>query len=71
MARIMAYLPALALYVGLVTPAAFTRRPRLFAALTGLHVAIYLLIAVVSPFLPEDLSDPAYGETPVPTTAAS
>jgi hypothetical protein len=68
--RTLAYLPALALYVGLVTPAALTRRSRLFATLTGLHVAIYLLIAVVSPFLPETLSDPAYAETPAPKAAA-
>jgi hypothetical protein len=63
-------LPTLALYAVLVAPAAFAKRPRLFAILTGLHVAIYLLMAVVSPFLPEGLADMAYAEAPAAQAAA-
>lgn len=63
-------LPALALYVVLVAPAAFAKRSRLFAILTGLHVVIYLLMAIVSPFLPESLTGMAYAEAPAAQAAA-
>ena len=36
------------LYLGLVLPAAFVRKPRMFTVLIGLHVAIYVAIAVLS-----------------------
>lgn len=42
----------LALYAGLVIPAAFARGRRLFAILIGIHVAIYLLLAVWSAIAP-------------------
>lgn len=39
------YAIALALYLGLVLPAAFTRSRRWFASLIGAHVAIYVILA--------------------------
>ncbi|QTC93077.1 hypothetical protein [Brevundimonas goettingensis] len=40
-----AYAGSFLLYVALIVPAALTKKPRLFAALVGLHVVIYLAIA--------------------------
>lgn len=43
----------LALYAGLVVPAALTKNRTVFLVLTGLHIGVYLLSAAVSPFVPE------------------
>ncbi|MDI1279949.1 hypothetical protein [Brevundimonas sp.] len=45
MAIVLTYAASLTLYVALIVPAALTRRRRLFAALIGIHVLIYLVIA--------------------------
>ena len=45
MAIVITYAGSLLLYLVLIVPAAFTRKPKLFAVLVGLHVAVYLLIA--------------------------
>lgn len=42
---IINYAGSFLLYVALIVPAAFARKPRLFAILVGLHVAIYIAIA--------------------------
>ncbi|MBN8527660.1 MAG: hypothetical protein J0M36_00320 [Caulobacterales bacterium] len=55
-----------ALYLALVVPAAFARKPRLFAILIGLHVAIYLAIACLAPPPP----NPPEAPPPVAGTAA-
>ncbi|NBW11813.1 MAG: hypothetical protein EBR82_27655 [Caulobacteraceae bacterium] len=52
------------LYVALVVPAALTRSRKLFAALIGLHVAIYLIIACIPAHLASPPSAP-------PSAAAS
>jgi hypothetical protein len=64
MVRILSYLPSMILYAGLVIPAAFARKPRLFLILIGLHVAIYLLIAAASAAFPDAMSGGGYAETP-------
>ena len=51
------YAPNVAVYIGLVATAAFARKPRLFGVMIGLHVAIYLLVAVVTALQPQ-MSDP-------------
>lgn len=45
---IIGYVLTLVLYVALVVPAAFARKPRLFAVLIGSHIVIYFLIAAAS-----------------------
>ena len=45
---IIGYVVTLVLYVTLVVPAAFARKPKLFALLIGLHIVIYLVIAAAS-----------------------
>ena len=42
-----------AIYVGLVVPAALVRNASAFAALTGLHIAIYILSAILSAIAPD------------------
>lgn len=54
------------LYLALVLPAAFARKARLFTVLIGLHVAIYLLIAIMSVLVPS-----LGGPPPQPAIAAS
>lgn len=46
----------MAIYLGLVVPAAFATRPRLFATLIALHIALYLIIAASSALAPHSLS---------------
>lgn len=71
MVRIMSYVPALALYAGLVIPAAFARKKTLFTTLIGLHIVIYLLIAAASAALPDLMAAGGYAETtPAAGTAA-
>jgi hypothetical protein len=50
------YAATMALYLALVVPAAFAKRPRLFVGLIGLHIAIYLIIAAGSVLAPHSLS---------------
>jgi hypothetical protein len=50
------YAVTMALYLALVVPAAFAKRPRLFVGLIGLHIAIYLIIAAGSVLAPHSLS---------------
>jgi hypothetical protein len=52
-------LALLGLYIVMTVPAALTRNRKLFAVLIGLHVALYLASAAVSPFVPETLGPPA------------
>jgi len=42
-----------AIYVGLVVPAALVRNATAFATLTGLHIAIYILSAILSAIAPD------------------
>ena len=42
------YAVTVSLYIGLVVPAAFARKQRLFAWLIGIHIAVYLLLAGLS-----------------------
>lgn len=56
----------LTLYIGLVVPAAFTRKRWLFAALIGLHVFIYVVLGALSAAIP----DPA-AASPVEPPAAT
>jgi len=42
-----------AIYVGLVVPAALVRNATVFATLTGLHIAIYILSAILSAIAPD------------------
>ena len=60
---IQSYLPAMLLYLGLVVPAAFARKKTLFTTLIGLHIVIYLLIAVASAALPDLMAVGGYAET--------
>jgi hypothetical protein len=41
-----------ALYIGLVVPAAFTRNKAVFATLTWIHIAIYLILGALSAAFP-------------------
>lgn len=60
------YAVNVALYVVLVVPAAFARRPPLFAALMGLHVFIYLALGALSVVTPQAAEPP-----PAQATAAA
>ena len=51
------------LYLAIVIPAALACKPRLFAILIGLHVALYLVIAVSSAVFPELATNPMTGTT--------
>lgn len=53
----------LAVYIGLVVPAALMRNRTAFATFTGIHIAIYLLSAVVSAAFPDAMAA-ALGEPP-------
>lgn len=66
------YAITVSLYVVLVVPAAFARKPTLFAALIGLHVFIYLALGVlgaINPHTVETLSAPPAVMTPPPPPA--
>lgn len=54
---IIGYAFNLLLYVGLVAPAAFARKPALFATLIGLHVALYIAIAGMTALNPGAVVD--------------
>ncbi|GAA0867634.1 hypothetical protein GCM10009116_01250 [Brevundimonas basaltis] len=60
------YAVGIAVYVGLVVPAALSRNKTVFASLTGIHIALYLFSAVVTAALP-GLTDVV---TPTPPHAA-
>jgi hypothetical protein len=47
------YLGNLAFYMAVVIPAAGARRPRLFAIMIGLHMAVYVLLAIASLVAPD------------------
>ncbi len=58
------YAITVGLYIVLVVPAAFARKKTLFATLTGIHIAIYLLLAALSAVFPnvnDALLEPAAG----------
>ncbi|WP_332658046.1 hypothetical protein [Brevundimonas sp.] len=69
MLHIVTYATNLTLYAALVVPAAFTPGPRVFGALIGVHIVIYLLIAGISAARPDLMVD-AYRETPAADAAA-
>lgn len=54
---IFGYVFNLALYVGLIVPAALARKPTLFAWMIGLHVALYLAIAGMTALTPDSVID--------------
>lgn len=54
---IYGYVFNLALYVGLIVPAAFARKPTLFAWLVWLHVALYVAIAGMTALKPDTVID--------------
>ena len=56
----------LILYCALIIPAAFARKPRLFSILIGLHIALYLVIAVSTALQPHSVLD-KNGKVIVPT----
>ena len=70
MLLITGYAMNLALYIALIVPAAFARKPRLFAVLIGLHTAIYLVIAVGTALYPDTVVD-KQGKVVVPTVTAA
>lgn len=45
---LLTYAPTLVLYLGLILPAAFTRRAGLFGLALGAHVIVYLAIAILT-----------------------
>ncbi len=47
----------LAVYIALIAPAAFARKPALFAWLVGLHIALYLAIAGMTALNPNTVID--------------
>ncbi len=57
------YAAMLLLYFLLIIPAAFTRSRKLFAALVGLHVLIYIAFACL-PARPEPAAEPAAASAP-------
>lgn len=61
---LVGYAAIFSLYLVLVIPAALTRNKQLFAVLIGLHIAIYLIIAVASVAAPEAMSDAGLVEAP-------
>jgi len=69
MVIVQGYLMNLAFYALLVAPAAFARRGRLFAALIGLHIVIYLVIAGLSAAFPNNMFANAYEEAPAAEAA--
>lgn len=63
------YLMNLAFYMALVIPASIARRPRLFAIMIGLHIAVYALLAVASLVAPDLMAaglpaEPAAAQAP-------
>lgn len=50
---LLTYAPTMLLYLGLVLPAAFTRRAWLFGLTVGAHVVVYLAIAVLTLHAPD------------------
>ena len=64
------YLATLTFYLVLVIPAAIAERPRLFATMIGLHMAVYVLLAVASLIAP-DLMAAGMPAEPAPATAPS
>lgn len=56
------YAFTLAIYVGLIVPAAFARKKTLFATMVSLHIAIYLVLGALSAAMPdiaEKMMEPA------------
>lgn len=64
------YLATLTFYLVLVIPAAIAERPRLFATMIGLHMAVYVLLAVASLIAP-DLMAAGMPAEPASATAPS
>jgi len=56
MVMVYSYLGTLAFYMALVIPAAVARKPRLFATMLCLHMAVYLLLAVASVISPGSMA---------------
>lgn len=61
------YLATLTFYLVLVIPAAIAERPRLFATMIGLHMAVYVLLAVASLIAPELMAAGLPTEPAAPT----
>jgi len=59
------------LYVALVIPAALTKRAWVFATTMGLHIALYLALAVLGTIAPDLMAAAASGQTPGQPEAAS
>ena len=68
MVMIVGYLLNLAFYMALIIPAALARRPPLFATMIGLHMAVYILLAVASLVAPDAM---AAGQPTQPTATGS
>lgn len=60
------YIMTATTYAALVVPAAVVRSKKVFAILTGIHIALYLLSAVVSAAIP-DLNEKMLAQRPAPT----
>ena len=58
------------LYAVLVIPAALTKRAWLFATTMGLHIALYLVLAVMSAMAPDLMAAAATGAAPAGAEAA-
>ena len=71
MGRIIAYVPGLLIYLLLTVPAAFARKRALFVTCIGLHILLYLLIAVFSAMNPAALDAAGYAETPAPPASGA
>lgn len=70
MMLMQSYAVTIALYLILVLPAAFTRRRWLFGATIGLHVALYIFLAVATAMSPVGVTD-EHGAINVQDAAAS
>ena len=58
-------------YLALVIPAALTKRAWIFATTMGVHIAVYLILAVFSVAQPHLMAGAAAGAAPTPPEAAS
>lgn len=57
------------LYVGLVIPAALSKRAWVFATTLGLHIALYVVLAVASVLFPHAMAAPPTLDAPVAAAA--
>jgi hypothetical protein len=59
------------LYAVLVIPAALTKRAWVFATTMGLHIALYLVLAIMSAMAPDLMAAPATGAAPAQAPAGA